>query len=78
VARSEETAVRDAIQRVALADRYYGYRPIAAQLRREGKAVNRKRGAAISDRSTRGSPLVASKAAIRVRTTARRAVRPAC
>jgi len=41
--RQEETGVRDAIQRVALAHRHYGYRRIAAQLRREGMAVNRKR-----------------------------------
>jgi putative transposase len=41
--RQEETAVRDAIQRAALANRRYGYRRIAAQLRREGLAVNRKR-----------------------------------
>ena len=41
--RQEETAVRDAIQRLALAHRHYGYRRIAAQLRREGLAVNRKR-----------------------------------
>jgi len=41
--RREETAVRDAIQRVALANRHYGYRRIAAQLRREGLVVNRKR-----------------------------------
>jgi putative transposase len=41
--RREETAVRDAIQRVALADRHYGYRRITAQLRREGMVVNRKR-----------------------------------
>jgi transposase InsO family protein len=41
--RQEETGVRDAIQRVALANRHYGYRRIAAQLRREGLAVNRKR-----------------------------------
>ena len=41
--RREETAVRDAIQRLALAHRHYGYRRIAAQLRREGMAVNRKR-----------------------------------
>ena len=41
--RQEETAVRDAIQRVALANRHYGYRRIAAQLRREGLAVNHKR-----------------------------------
>jgi putative transposase len=41
--RQEETAVRDAVQRVALAHRHYGYRRVAAQLGREGWAVNRKR-----------------------------------
>ncbi len=41
--RQEETAVRDAIQRVVLANRRYGYRRIAAQLRRDGLAVNHKR-----------------------------------
>jgi putative transposase len=41
--RQEETGVRDAIQRVALANRRYGYRRIAAQLRREGWVVNGKR-----------------------------------
>jgi transposase InsO family protein len=41
--RQEETGVRDAIQRAALANRRYGYRRIAAQLRREGLAVNGKR-----------------------------------
>jgi transposase InsO family protein len=41
--RAEETTVRDAIQRVALAHRHYGYRRITAQLRREGLAVNHKR-----------------------------------
>jgi putative transposase len=41
--RQEETGVRDAIQRLALAHRRYGYRRIAAQLRREGLVVNRKR-----------------------------------
>lgn len=41
--RQEETAVRDAIQRVALANRRYGYRRITAQLRREGLGVNGKR-----------------------------------
>ena len=35
--------MRDAIQRLALAHRHYGYRRIAAQIRREGWAVNRKR-----------------------------------
>jgi putative transposase len=39
----EETGARDAIQRLALAHRRYGYRRIAAQLRREGFLVNRKR-----------------------------------
>ncbi len=41
--RQEEAAVRDAIQRVALANRRYGYRRIAAQLRREGLVANHKR-----------------------------------
>ena len=41
--RQEETAVRDAIQRVALANRRYGYRRIAAQLRRDGLVANHKR-----------------------------------
>ena len=39
----EETAVRDAVQRVALAHRRYGYRRVAAVLRREGMVVNHKR-----------------------------------
>ena len=34
--RAEETGVRDMIQRLALAHRHYGYRRIAAQMRREG------------------------------------------
>ena len=41
--RQEETAVRDAIQRVVLANRRYGYRRIAAQLRRDGLLANHKR-----------------------------------
>ncbi len=41
--RQEETTVRDAIQRVALAHRRYGYRRIAAQLRRDGFVANHKR-----------------------------------
>jgi transposase InsO family protein len=41
--RQEETAVRDAIQRIALANRRYGYRRIAAQLRRDGLVANHKR-----------------------------------
>jgi transposase InsO family protein len=41
--RQEEAGVRDAIQRVALANRRYGYRRIAAQLRHDGLVVNRKR-----------------------------------
>ena len=39
----EEMALRDAIQRLALANRHYGYRRIGALLRREGRAVNAKR-----------------------------------
>jgi putative transposase len=41
--REEEVAVRDVVQRAALANRRYGYRRIAAQLRREGFIVNHKR-----------------------------------
>jgi putative transposase len=41
--RQEAPAVRDAIQRVALANRRYGYRRIAAQLRRDGFVANHKR-----------------------------------
>ncbi|MGY2883014.1 transposase InsO family protein [Bradyrhizobium sp. USDA 4524] len=41
--RAEATSMRDAIQRLALAYRHYGYRRISAQLRREGFAVNHKR-----------------------------------
>jgi putative transposase len=42
--RQEETAVRDAVQRVALAYRYYGYRRIAWQIfRDDGLVVNHKR-----------------------------------
>jgi putative transposase len=41
--RQEETTVRDAVQRVALANRRYGYRRIAAQLRRDGFVANHKR-----------------------------------
>jgi putative transposase len=39
----EETALRDRVQRVALAHRHYGYRRIGVVLRREGWAVNHKR-----------------------------------
>jgi putative transposase len=41
--RQEETVVRDAVQRLALENRHYGYRRITALLRREGFAVNHKR-----------------------------------
>ncbi len=41
--RQEETGLRDAIQRLALAHRHYGHRRIAALLRRQGWAVNKKR-----------------------------------
>jgi putative transposase len=39
----EETAVRDMVQRVALAEKHYGYRRIAVELRRAGFVVNHKR-----------------------------------
>ena len=38
-----ETELRDAIQRLSLAHRHYGYRRITAQLRREGWITNAKR-----------------------------------
>jgi putative transposase len=41
--RQEETGVRDAIQRLAVADRHCGYRRIAIQLGRAGFQVNHKR-----------------------------------
>jgi transposase InsO family protein len=41
--RQEETALRDAIQRLSLAERHYGYRRLTAQLRITGWAVNHKR-----------------------------------
>ncbi len=41
--RREETAVRDAVQRLALAHRHYGHRRISALLRRAGWCVNHKR-----------------------------------
>jgi putative transposase len=41
--RQEEAGARDAIQRIALENRHYGYRRIAAQLQREGLLVNHKR-----------------------------------
>src|SRR5690606_763157 len=41
--RREETDLRDAVQRLALANRRYGYRRITALLGREGRPVNHKR-----------------------------------
>jgi putative transposase len=41
--RQEETALRDAIQKLSLADRNLGYRPILALLRQQGHVVNHKR-----------------------------------
>jgi transposase InsO family protein len=41
--RREETEFRDAIQKLAVEHRHYGYRRIAAQLRRDGWRANHKR-----------------------------------
>jgi len=41
--REEETAVRDAIQKVALENRFYGYRRVARELHKAGLVVNHKR-----------------------------------
>ena len=40
---AEETELRDRLQQLALGQRTYGYRRIAALLRREGRLVNHKR-----------------------------------
>ncbi len=41
--RAEETALRDVLQRLAVANRHYGYRRLTALVRRDGWAVNHKR-----------------------------------
>jgi transposase InsO family protein len=41
--RREETALRDVLQRLAVAHRRYGYRRLTALVRRQGWAVNHKR-----------------------------------
>jgi len=41
--RQEETALRDRVQKLALANRHYGYRRLTAELKREGWAINHKR-----------------------------------
>ncbi len=41
--RVEETALRDVLQRLAVAQRHYGYRRLTALVRRDGWAVNHKR-----------------------------------
>ena len=41
--REEETTIRDAVQRVALAKRCYGYRRVTLELDRAGIVVNHKR-----------------------------------
>ena len=42
--RRDDADIRDAIHRIALSDRFYGYRRIAEQLKREGLcSVNSKR-----------------------------------
>jgi putative transposase len=41
--RREETVLKDAMQRLALANRHYGYRRIGVLLRREGWRANHKR-----------------------------------
>jgi putative transposase len=41
--RTEETSLRDVLQRLAIGHRHYGYRRLTALVRREGWAVNHKR-----------------------------------
>src|SRR3984957_15175147 len=45
--RREEAGLRDAIQRLALANQHYGYRRIAALLGRAGWQGNKKRGVGV-------------------------------
>jgi transposase InsO family protein len=45
--KAEETQLRDLVQRLALAHRFYGYRRITELVRREGWPANRKRIARI-------------------------------
>jgi transposase InsO family protein len=45
--RQEETALRDEIQRLSLAERFYGYRRLTVLLKRSGWMVNHKRVARI-------------------------------
>jgi len=45
--KGEETELRDLVQRLALAHRFYGYRRITELVRREGWPANRKRVARI-------------------------------
>jgi putative transposase len=40
---TEELDLRDQMQRIALEHRHYGYRRVAAELRRQGRPVNHKR-----------------------------------
>jgi transposase InsO family protein len=42
-ARQEEAALRDEIQRLSLANKHHGYRPVTVLLRRTGWVVNHKR-----------------------------------
>lgn len=41
--RHLETTLRDVIQRIAMENRYYGYRRVAAELRQQGFVANHKR-----------------------------------
>jgi transposase InsO family protein len=41
--RQADVELRDAIQRIALANRYYGYRRVTAELKHQGVIVNHKR-----------------------------------
>jgi transposase InsO family protein len=41
--KRDDADLRDAIQRIAIKDRHYGYRRITWELRREGRIVNAKR-----------------------------------
>jgi HTH-like domain len=54
--RQKETGLRNAIQRLALKHRHYGYRRIGALLRREGWQTNHKRVARELSNPTLSAP----------------------
>ncbi len=68
--RREETALRDTIQRLALAHRFYGYRRIGELLRRGGLGDQPQAGAAADARGQSVVPQARGRSGRRRRTRA--------